>query len=66
MWTAATFVVMLDLAWSKVRTGRTLENPVLVTEGQVTFIDTVLAASVLLGLILNAGLGWWWVDPLAG
>jgi divalent metal cation (Fe/Co/Zn/Cd) transporter len=29
-------------------------------------IDGVLAAAVLLGLILNAALGWWWADPGAG
>jgi divalent metal cation (Fe/Co/Zn/Cd) transporter len=21
---------------------------------------------VLIGLVLNAGLGWWWADPVAG
>ena len=31
----------------------------------VTLIDGVLA-TVLLGLALNATLGWWWADPLAG
>ena len=35
-------------------------------EGRVTFIDGVLATAVLLGLALNATLGWWWADPLAG
>jgi divalent metal cation (Fe/Co/Zn/Cd) transporter len=29
-------------------------------------IDGILAAAVLLGLVLNAGLGWWWADPAAG
>jgi divalent metal cation (Fe/Co/Zn/Cd) transporter len=29
-------------------------------------IDGVLAVAVLLGLTLNAGLGWWWADPAAG
>ena len=29
-------------------------------------IDGLLAAAVLLGLALNAGLGWWWADPAAG
>jgi divalent metal cation (Fe/Co/Zn/Cd) transporter len=23
-------------------------------------------AAVLLGLVLNAGLGWWWADPVTG
>jgi divalent metal cation (Fe/Co/Zn/Cd) transporter len=25
-----------------------------------------LSAILLLGLLLNAALGWWWADPLAG
>jgi hypothetical protein len=29
-------------------------------------IDGILATAVLAGLALNAGLGWWWADPLAG
>ena len=65
-WTAATAVVMFLLAAGKARTGRALDNPVLRTEGRVTMIDGILATSVLLGLALNAGLGWWWADPAAG
>jgi divalent metal cation (Fe/Co/Zn/Cd) transporter len=34
-------------------------------EGRVTFIDGILAAAVLAGLVLNAAVGWWWADPLA-
>jgi divalent metal cation (Fe/Co/Zn/Cd) transporter len=65
-WTAATAVVMFALAAGKDRTGRALENPVLQTEGRVTFVDGMLAAAVLAGLILNAVFGWWWADPIAG
>ncbi len=65
-WTAATFVVMLALASAKTRTGTALGNPVLLAEGRVTLVDAFLAGSVLVGLILNAVLGWWWADPLAG
>jgi divalent metal cation (Fe/Co/Zn/Cd) transporter len=38
---------------------------VLRTEGRVTLIDGILASAVLLGLVLNATLGWWWADPAA-
>lgn len=65
-WTAVTAVVMFALAAGKARTGKALHNPVLRTEGRVTLIDGLLAAAVLTGLLLNAGLGWWWADPLAG
>ena len=65
-WTSATAAVMFALASGKARTGRALDNPVLRTEGRVTLIDGILAAAVLSGLALNAGLGWWWADPAAG
>ena len=66
IWTAVTAAAMFALAAGKARTGRALDNPVLRTEGRVTMIDGVLAVTVLLGLILNAALGWWWADPAAG
>jgi divalent metal cation (Fe/Co/Zn/Cd) transporter len=66
IWTAITAAVMFGLAAAKARTGRALSNPVLQTEGRVTLIDGILATAVLLGLVLNAALGWWWADPAAG
>jgi divalent metal cation (Fe/Co/Zn/Cd) transporter len=66
IWTAVTATAMFILAAGKARTGRALDNPVLRTEGRVTMIDGILAAAVLLGLILNAALGWWQADPAAG
>jgi divalent metal cation (Fe/Co/Zn/Cd) transporter len=66
IWTAVTAAAMFLLAAGKARTGRALDNPVLRTEGRVTLIDAMLAAAVLLGLTLNAVLGWWWADPAAG
>jgi divalent metal cation (Fe/Co/Zn/Cd) transporter len=65
VWLAATVVAMLLLAWGKGRTGRRLGNPVLVTESRVTVVDAYLAAAVLVGIVLNAFLGWWWADPVA-
>ena len=29
-------------------------------------IDGILATAVLVSLVLNAAVGWWWADPLAG
>src|SRR5262249_30886344 len=65
-WTAATAVVMFTLAALKARTGAALGNRVLRAEGRVTFIDGLLATAVLVGLVLNASVGAWWADPLAG
>jgi divalent metal cation (Fe/Co/Zn/Cd) transporter len=66
VWTAVTAAVMFGLAAGKARTGRALDNPVLITEGRVTLIDGILALAVLLGLVLNAAAGLWWADPAAG
>jgi divalent metal cation (Fe/Co/Zn/Cd) transporter len=66
VWLALTFLVMLALAFGKARTGTALGNPVLQTEARVTVVDAYLAGAVLVGLVLNALMGWWWADPLAG
>lgn len=65
-WTAITALAMFALAYGKKRVGTALDNNVLTTESRVTVIDGLLACAVLLGLALNAALGWWWADPLAG
>lgn len=66
VWTAMTAVAMFLLAAGKARTGAALDNPVLRSEGRVTFVDGILASAVLVALTLNATLGWWWADPGAG
>ena len=66
LWLAATLLAMLLLAWGKLRVGRQLGHAVLLTEARVTLVDAYLAGAVLVGLLLNAALGWWWADPLAG
>jgi divalent metal cation (Fe/Co/Zn/Cd) transporter len=66
VWTGVTAVVMFALAAGKANAGAALGNPVLSVEGRITMIDGILATAVLVGLVLNAALGWWWADPLAG
>lgn len=66
IWTAVTAVVMFALSAGKARTGMALGNPVLIAEGKVTFIDGLLAAAVLAGILLDTFAGWWWADPVAG
>lgn len=65
IWLAVTVVAMWALAYGKQRTGRSLGNRVLMTEARVTVIDGALAAAVLIGVTLNAALGWWWADPVS-
>lgn len=65
LWLLVTAIVMLSLAYGKKKIGTVLQNPVLLAEAKVTVIDGMLAVSVLVGLLLNVYLGWWWADILA-
>jgi divalent metal cation (Fe/Co/Zn/Cd) transporter len=63
--TALAAVMMSVLAFKKRALGRELENQVLIAEARFSFVDAGLSSAVLLGLVLNAALGWWWADPAA-
>ncbi len=56
--------VMVPVAVAQRRTGRTLENPVLVAQSNETWISNYLSISLLVGLGLNAAFGLWWADPV--
>ncbi|MCB0879672.1 MAG: cation transporter [Thermoleophilia bacterium] len=57
--------VMVPIAIFQRRTGRALGNSVLVAQSNETWLSNCLSASLLIGLGLNALLGWWWADPAA-
>jgi divalent metal cation (Fe/Co/Zn/Cd) transporter len=63
---AVTAIVMFGLARVKRRTAIGLGSEPLMSEATVTFLDGVLSVTTLLGLALNATVGWWWADPIAG
>ena len=56
--------VMVPVAIAQRRTGRALDNPVLVAQASETWLSNALSVTVLAGLVLNATLGWWWADPV--
>ncbi len=62
---AATVAVMLLLARAKSALGAQLGNHPLASEARMTLLDGLLAALILLALILNVLLGWWWADSVA-
>lgn len=62
---AITAVVMLGLAVAKRRTADLLDSAPLRSEAAVTLLDAALAAATMLGLALNAWVGWWWADAAA-
>ncbi|MEX0836290.1 MAG: cation transporter, partial [Nitriliruptor sp.] len=58
-------VVMPVLARAKKRLGPVLGSQAVVSESRQTELCAWLSAVVLVGLGLNATLGWWWADPIA-
>jgi divalent metal cation (Fe/Co/Zn/Cd) transporter len=63
--TAAALVVMPALAVAKRRTGKQLGNRTLLADSAETAFCAFTSAAALLGVGLNAWLGWWWADPAA-
>lgn len=62
----ASLIVMPILARAKRKVAIALDSRALRSEAQQTQLCTYLSAILLGGLALNAILGWWWADPLAG
>ncbi len=56
--------VMPFLSWAQRHAGRELGSASAVADSKQTLLCTYLSAGVLIGLVLNAALGWWWADPL--
>ena len=59
-------LVMPVLSWAQRRTGRALNSGSVVADSKQTLLCTYLSAVLLVGLLLNALVGWSWADPLAG
>ena len=63
---AASLVIMPFLSWAQRRTGRALASNAVVADSTQTLLCTYLSGVLLVGLVLNATLGWSWADPIAG
>ena len=62
----ASLIVMPFLSWAQRRTGKALGSNAVVADSTQTLLCTYLSAVLLVGLVLNATLGWGWADPIAG
>ncbi len=62
----ASLCVMPFLSRAQHRTGRALHSRSVVADGTQTLLCSYMSAALLAGLTLNAVLGWWWADPVAG
>jgi divalent metal cation (Fe/Co/Zn/Cd) transporter len=62
---AAALLVMPTLSVMKRRTGNRLGSRMLLADAAESLFCAYLSATVFVGLVLNAVLGWWWADPVA-
>lgn len=62
---AVSLIVMPLLGRAKRRLARRLNSRALAADGMETYLCSYLSFTLLLGLGLNAWLGWWWADPVA-
>jgi divalent metal cation (Fe/Co/Zn/Cd) transporter len=58
-------VAMPLLSRAKRKVGRALGSTAMHADAKQTEFCTYLSAILLVGLLLNAFLGWWWADPVA-
>ena len=58
-------IVMPLLARAKKKIGSELGSAAMHADARQTDFCVYLSAILLVGLLLNAGLGWWWADPIA-
>lgn len=63
---AVSLVAMPLLARAKRRVASSLRSGALKADSRQTDLCAYLSAILLGGLLLNATLGWWWADPVAG
>lgn len=62
---ALSLLVMPLLARAKRRTAAAMGSATLMADAAETLLCTYLSAILLIGLALNAQLGWWWADSVA-
>ena len=62
---AVSLLVMPMLGFAKRRLARALHSRALAADGMETIVCAYLSFALLLGLGLNAWLGWWWADAAA-
>ncbi len=63
--TTLSLIVMPILARRKEVVGKEMESRAVLADSAETWACVYLLAVVLVGLVLNALLGWWWADPIA-
>ncbi|WP_414637901.1 cation transporter [Actinophytocola sp.] len=62
---AVSLAVMPGLSYAQRGAGRELGSTSAVADSKQTLLCTYLSGVLLVGLVVNSLLGWWWADPIA-
>lgn len=63
--TLLSLLLMPALAWVETRTGRELGSRSVLADAKQLLLCCYLSGTVLVGLLANSLLGWWWADSVA-
>ena len=64
--TAGAIVFMPLLARAKGRVARQLSSAATAGDAAQSWLCAITAATVLISILANDAVGWWWLDPIAG
>ena len=53
------------VSWGKLHAANAIGSAALRAEAKETLACSYLSFTLLLGLLANAVVGWWWADPIA-
>lgn len=62
---AVSLIIMPAVSWGKLRAAREIGSAALRAEAKETLACSYLSFTLLVGLVANAAIGWWWADPVA-
>ncbi|MBW3595211.1 MAG: cation transporter, partial [Actinobacteria bacterium] len=62
---AVSLIVMPWLALRKRAMAKVIDSRALDADSHQTSLCTLISGVLLVGLVANAWLGWWWADPVA-
>ncbi len=62
---AVSLLIMPAVSLTQRRTGQQLGSHSAVADSKQTLLCTYMSAVLLVGLLANSALGWWWADPIA-
>lgn len=62
---AASLAIMPTVSWAKLHAAKKIGSSALRAEAKETLVCSYLSFTLLLGLVANATVGWWWADPVA-